>query len=145
MNTGSEDTWTATGILGNYDQVTITPAAFVGATFYFDRGFGGGGTTYHDYTTDSPMYCQYQYGNPPYSTYSFTYNDYNTPQWSDGPWGLYEAYYQDWTKYNNPFSPYSGRYNTLGASAQSYFKDPNNPNDRWYISSPIYPLTAEDP
>jgi len=37
MNTGPEDTWTGTGILAYYDQETVTPAAFVGANWYFER------------------------------------------------------------------------------------------------------------
>ncbi len=124
MNTGPEDTWTGTGIRAFYDQETVTPASFVGANWYFERGYGGGGTAYHRYISDGPMGCAYQYGNPPYSCYIFLHHDYDTPQWGNGEWDLYWAYYQDWPKENNPFSPYPYRHNTLGGIAQSYFKDP---------------------
>jgi len=135
----SDDTFTATSIEGWYDQDTPTPPAYISGNWSFTRGYGGGGPD-HDYTTDSYMICGYVYGS-----YGFTHYDYNTPSYGYGPYGDVPAYYQYWVKYLSSFNP--SRQPSLQGGAQSYFKDPNNPNDRWYVSSWIDPeyMTATYP
>jgi hypothetical protein len=134
----SDDTFTATMIEGWYDM-NPNPPAYVSGEWGFTRGYGGGGT-HHLYTTDSPMYCSYQYGS-----YAFVHYDYNTPSFGYGPYGNVPAYYQDYDKYLSSFNP--SRQPSLQGGAQSYFKDPNNPNDRWFVSSWINPsyMTARYP
>jgi len=94
----SDDTWTATGLEGWYDQNTQDPA-YVSAQWEFYRGFGGGGEA-HDYETDSDMYCAYQFGS-----YAFGHYDDDDPAFGYGPWGNVPAYYHSWTKYLSSFFP----------------------------------------
>ncbi len=139
-----DDTFCLSSIEGWYDQNTITPAAYIRGTWQFWRGYGGGGEA-HDYITDSPMYCSYAYGNPTIQ-YSTVHYEYNSPYYRMGPPPDYiYAYYQNYTKTYSSFSP--ARETQLQGGAQSYFKDPNNPSNRWYVSAVIGPsyMTARYP
>jgi hypothetical protein len=133
----SDDTFTGTGIEGWYDLTTIIDPRYIQANYTFLSGYGGGGED-HDYTTDSPMYSAYQYG--PYGSGHYSYED---AEYGNGPYGNIPAYYRTWNKYFSSFTP-TYQYSLQGG-AQAYFKDPENPEDRWFVSSWIYVMYAQYP
>lgn len=124
----SDDTWTGCGVRAYYRDNQM-PAYYTHATWYFERGYGGGygGDGYYANYTVSTNYFICTYTHDVYVT---TYYSYGYPS-NDG-W--------DWHQNDqitlNPFNP------SLATSVQgcssSWFKDPNNPSNQWYISSPIY-------
>ena len=122
------DTWTGMGIIAWYDEQQ-SPPAYHSGNWSFERGFGGGGYP-HDYTTDGDMICTYVFGS-----YSTTYYSSGTCSYGSGPFGNVWAWYHDVYTYKSSFDPYPHREPSFQGGSASYFKDPNNPNNRWYISS----------
>jgi hypothetical protein len=131
----SADTFCITGIQAWYDG--NLPARYVSGNWSFWRGYGGhdqNNNPVHTYTTDSQLICSYAYGSYGYLHYEPSSS---TPQAGDGPFHNCVAYYQYWIKYYSTFNP--SRQPNVQGDAQSYFKDPNNPSNRWYVDAPISP------
>lgn len=136
-----DDTWTATAIHANYRESPHDPPYYISGTWYFERGYGGGGTP-HDYTVrDNYYFCTYVH-----DVYSTTFYDYGSPSYvaNGGFWQNNSAYYQDYNNRNgltlNSFDPSLA--SNLQSISATYFEDPNNPSNQWYVSSYVS-ITAQ--
>jgi hypothetical protein len=112
---GTDDTFTAVGVAGYYGW---EPPAYVHGLWYFMRGYGG------DYPALGSMTCYWTY--TPYYGVHYDPADFSW-EYRNHAW----AYYHDWDRqdYDLPRSA------TISGYTGSYFYDPDNPNDWWYVSS----------